>query len=296
LSARLTPTMLAAVPTLLGSLDRDVPSNRLLLVGGEVCPAELVARFSRPGRRMLNTYAPAETTVTTLVSELEPNRPVTIGRPLPTYTAYILGEDLRPVAGGQVGEICIGGPGVARGYLGRPELTSECFVPDPFSAVPGGRLFRTGDLGRVTGGGELEFLGRSDSQVKLRGYRIDFGEIEAVLREDPDVRVAGSEGRSARSSTRSSRSPRPSTSRSSATRRRRGARAAGRAEQAVANPVQAVASRGDYGCGRPCPVARCSSTEGRRDPLQEERAEEGGLSPCRGPSSAGGALGSEELP
>ena len=180
-------TVLCCVPTLLGTLDRDLPLVRLLLVGGETCPEELVARWSTPDRRMLNSYGPAEATVTALVSELVPDRPVTIGRPMPTYTAYVLDDGLRPVPAGQVGEICIGGPGVALGYLGRPELTAERFVPDPYAEVPGARLFRTGDLGRVRDDGEIEFLGRSDLQVKLRGYRIDLGEIEAVLREDRDV-------------------------------------------------------------------------------------------------------------
>jgi non-ribosomal peptide synthetase-like protein len=176
-------TVLACVPTLLATLDRDVPTLRTLLVGGEACPADLVARWARPGRRMLNTYGPTETTVTATWGELVPGRPVTIGRPLPTYTAHILDARLRPVPPGEPGEICLGGPGVAVGYVNRPELTAEKFVPDPFSDRPDARLYRTGDLGVLTPGGEIEYRGRIDTQVKIRGYRIELAEIEAVLLE-----------------------------------------------------------------------------------------------------------------
>src|SRR5262249_19297080 len=169
---------------------RDVPSLRTLLVGGEACPADLVKRWSRPGRRMLNTYGPTETTVTATWGELRPDRPVTIGKPLPTYTVHILDEQLRPVPDGELGEVCTGGAGVARGYVNRPDLTAARFVADPFAARPGARLYRTGDLGRLTADGEIEFAGRIDSQVKIRGYRIELAEIEAIMLENPAVRDA----------------------------------------------------------------------------------------------------------
>ena len=180
-------TVLCCVPTLLATLERDVPTLRTVLVGGEACPEDLVRRWSRPGRRMLNTYGPTETTVTATWTELFPGKPVTIGRPLPTYSVQILDEDREPVPDGEIGEICIGGPGVAAGYLNQPELTHERFIPDRFAEVPDGRLYRTGDLGRVTPEGEIEYLGRIDSQVKIRGYRIELGEIEAVLKEHDAV-------------------------------------------------------------------------------------------------------------
>ncbi|WP_246271984.1 Pls/PosA family non-ribosomal peptide synthetase [Amycolatopsis acididurans] len=179
-------TVLYCVPTVLATIDRDLPCVRALLVGGEACPAELVQRWSRPGRRMLNTYGPTEATVTATWCELLPGRPVTIGRALPTYRIVLLDDDLRPVPAGAVGEICIGGPGVARGYVNRPELTGERFLEDP-RISGGGRLYRTGDLGRVLANGEIEYLGRADSEVKIRGHRIDLQEIESVLLEDPAV-------------------------------------------------------------------------------------------------------------
>ena len=182
-------TVLRCTPTLLATIESDVPSLRSLLIGGGPCPADLVSRWARPGRRMLNTYGPTETTVTATWCELFPGRPITIGSPLPTYYVYILDDQLRLVKDGESGEIYIGGPGVAIGYLNRPDLTKEHFVPNPVShereMVP--RLYRTGDLGRITPAGEIEYLGRIDTQMKLRSYRIELDEIEQVLRTDPQV-------------------------------------------------------------------------------------------------------------
>ena len=178
---------MCCVPTLLATIERDIRTLRTLLVGGEACPADLIERWSKSGRRMLNTYGPTETTVTATWTELRAGKPVTIGRPLPTYSVHILDDQLHRVSDGAGGEICIGGPGVAVGYVNRPELTAERFIADPFAAVPGARLYRTGDLGRWMPDGEIEFLGRIDNQVKIRGYRIELGEIEAVLREETDV-------------------------------------------------------------------------------------------------------------
>lgn len=182
-------SVLYCVPTLLATIPRDLPRIRSLLVGGEACPAPLVARWSKPGRRMLNTYGPTEATVTATWGELLPGTPVTIGKPLPTYSVVLLDEGLDPVPDGETGEICIGGPGVARGYVGRPELTAERFISHPL-APPGSRLYRTGDLGRLTSDGEIEYLGRADAEVKIRGHRVDLGEIDNVLLEDPGVAEA----------------------------------------------------------------------------------------------------------
>ncbi|MDF3287961.1 Pls/PosA family non-ribosomal peptide synthetase [Streptomyces silvisoli] len=185
-------TVLCCVPTLLTTIEGEVPSLRSLLVSGEACPPDLVRRWHRPGRRILNAYGPTESTVTATCGELHPHRPVTIGTPLPTYRVYILNDRMRPVAEGESGEICVGGPGVAIGYLNRPELTAERFVTNPVEheRAEHPRIYRTGDLGRFTSTGEIEYLGRIDTQVKIRGYRIELAEIEEVLREDEAVENA----------------------------------------------------------------------------------------------------------
>ena len=180
------------VPSLLAVIDHPMPKLRLLNVGGEACPPELARRWVRPGLRMVNTYGPTETTVACTWSELLPGRPVTIGTPVPGFTAWVVDERLEPVPAGAEGELVIGGPGVGAGYLNRPELTAEKFVDTPF-AVRGKaseRVYRTGDLVRVNGDGDIEFLGRIDTQVKIRGYRVELGEIEAVLAEEPSVAQA----------------------------------------------------------------------------------------------------------
>ncbi len=182
-------TVLSCVPTLLAMMDEDVPTVRLLILGGETCPPDLVKRWGRPGRRVFNTYGPTEATVIATCAECHPDKPVTIGQPVPNYLACILDEGLRPVLLGVAGELCLGGIGLARGYLGRPELTREKFI----SLVADGgaqRFYRTGDLARWTPDGQLEFLGRIDTQVKIRGFRVELGEIEAVLLECPGVQAA----------------------------------------------------------------------------------------------------------
>lgn len=184
-------TVLSTVPTLLLMLEDDIPTVRLLILGGEACPADLVKRWAKPGRRMFNTYGPTEATVIATAWECVPGKPVTIGGPLPTYQAFLLDESLKPVPAGTAGELYLGGIGLARGYVGRPDLTAERFLNDPFG--PGkepARLYRTGDVGRWTSDGEIEYLGRADSQVKLRGFRVELGEIEAVLLEYPGVQAA----------------------------------------------------------------------------------------------------------
>jgi non-ribosomal peptide synthetase-like protein len=183
-------TCFCCVPTLLASIERDLPKLRILLIGGEACPPALVKRWSRPERSLLNSYGPTETTVTAALGHMSPDRPVTIGRPLPTYSIVILDVKRDCVVElGEAGEIGIAGIGVAEGYLNRRELTEAKFIPDFLALAnnPSGRIYRTGDVGRINDEGEIEYLGRIDTQVKLRGYRIELTEIESVLLEIPEI-------------------------------------------------------------------------------------------------------------
>ena len=173
-------TVFSTVPTQLAMMTEDVPGVRLLIVGGEACPGDLVNRWARAGRRMVNTYGPTEATVIATFGDLMPGQPVTIGKPVPNYAIVILDELQRAVATGQEGELCIGGIGLARGYVGRPDLTREKFIANPLGIEPP-LLYRTGDLACFNAAGEIEFRGRVDSQVKLRGYRVELAEIESVL-------------------------------------------------------------------------------------------------------------------
>jgi non-ribosomal peptide synthetase-like protein len=185
-------TVLSSVPTLISMLDEDVPTLRLLILGGETCPERLVARWARPGRRLVNTYGPTETTVIATYAELLLGRPVTIGRAVPGYRVYLLDNSLQPAPRGQAGEICIGGAGVARGYVGLSAETRARFVPDPFAPADeaDARIYRSGDLGRLDDDDNLEFLGRVDGQVKIRGFRIELSEIESMLLQADGLRAA----------------------------------------------------------------------------------------------------------
>ncbi|MEW5929506.1 MAG: amino acid adenylation domain-containing protein [Gemmatimonadota bacterium] len=163
------------------------------LCGGEALPRELADRLLGAVGELWNLYGPTETTIWSTVERVEPGAgAVSIGAPVANTRLYLLDRGLEPVPAGVPGELYVGGEGVARGYLGRPELTAERFVPDAFSRGPGGgaRLYRTGDRVRRRADGALEYLGRTDTQVKVRGFRIEPGEIEAALRALPQVREA----------------------------------------------------------------------------------------------------------
>ena len=175
-------TFLHTVPTVLTTLDRTPPSIRTVNLGGEACPQELVERWG-PGRRLLNTYGPTECTASCTFSEMRPGAPVTIGAALPTYGVTLRDEDFRIVQDGEIGELCVSGIGVAVGYVGRDDLTAQKFVMDE----QGRRTYLTGDLGRFNAEGEIEYLGRKDAEVKVRGHRVDLGEIESVIMEAPEV-------------------------------------------------------------------------------------------------------------
>ncbi len=183
LTAQLPPTELAGL-------------TRLLVVGGEQLTAEMVQpwRVHAPATRIINEYGPTETVVGCCTYEVQPSDssqgPVAIGRPIANTALYVLDPGGAPVARGDIGELYIGGRGVARGYLNRPALTAERFLADPFGGDPDAKMYRTGDLVRIRDGEVLEYVGRADEQIKLRGHRIEPGEIEGALLSHEAVRSA----------------------------------------------------------------------------------------------------------
>jgi amino acid adenylation domain-containing protein len=194
-------TLLSAVPALMREIvqaERQAPRLarlRATCVAGEAVPADLLAEMSTvlPGVRTHVGYGPTETTIFASMHAVPEDGAVTgypIGRPMGNMRLYVCDAFFQPQPVGVIGELLIGGMGVGRGYLGRPALTAERFVPDPFSAVPGARLYRSGDRVRWKEDGVVDYLGRTDFQVKVRGFRIELGEIEARLREHPGVRQA----------------------------------------------------------------------------------------------------------
>ncbi|WP_415835401.1 amino acid adenylation domain-containing protein, partial [Corallococcus soli] len=183
-------TAVTLTPSVLAQLEpQALPHLRTVISAGEACSPELARRWSQ-GRTLLNAYGPTEVTICATISGPVDAQRLSIGRALPNAQVYVLDAHQRPVAVGVAGELYVGGAGVARGYLGQPALTAERFIPHPFATHPGERLYRTGDKVRWLAHGELEFLGRLDTQLKLRGFRIEPGEVETVLRELPSVREA----------------------------------------------------------------------------------------------------------
>ncbi|MFJ9370512.1 amino acid adenylation domain-containing protein [Nocardia sp. NPDC101769] len=166
---------------------------RVVVCGGDRLGSDLVSRWATDGRRMFNAYGPTEATVMVTTGEMLPDRPVTVGSEIDGAGAFILDARLRPVPEGVIGELYLSGAGLGRGYLNRPALTAERFLANPF-CVPdktsGSRLYRTGDLVRRGPDGLIEYLGRSDFQVKIRGLRIELGEIDSVFTAHPDVAYA----------------------------------------------------------------------------------------------------------
>jgi amino acid adenylation domain-containing protein len=164
-----------------------------LLCGGDVIPRDLAGRLQKAGGRVWNLYGPTEAVIWCTAHELthaREKRPIPIGTPLPHARVYILDRSGRPVAPGVSGQLHIGGTALARGYLNQPALTAQQFHPDPFGNVPGGRLYASGDIARQLPNGDLEFIGRADTQVKIRGMRVNLMEIEAVLQQHPSIRQA----------------------------------------------------------------------------------------------------------
>ncbi len=179
-------------PVLEQASAEQLESLQVVIVAGEPCPKELFEahRKKLPDTAFFNEYGPTEATVWSTVWQGKPvefRTLLPIGKPIANTQIYLLSQHLQPVPVGVTGELCIGGAGLARGYLNRPDLTAEKFIPNPFSTVPGERLYRTGDMARYLPDGQIEFLGRVDLQVKVRGFRVELGEIEAVIDRYPGV-------------------------------------------------------------------------------------------------------------
>ncbi|MEU2106566.1 amino acid adenylation domain-containing protein [Nocardia sp. NPDC019255] len=191
LLARQSITHAFLTPSALATIEPDgLPALRSVIVGGEPCPPMLPRHWAADDRLFHNAYGPTESTiVATLSPALGPDAPVTIGSAVPGMRCQVLDHRLRPVGVGVVGELYVSGPGVARGYHGRPGLTGQRFLADPFGP-PGSRMYRTGDLVRRTTSGELDYFGRADDQVKIRGFRIELGEIDAILSTQPGILLA----------------------------------------------------------------------------------------------------------
>lgn len=174
------------------NLDSTPANLAQLWLGGESCTPDLIERSLRvlPALKISNLYGPTEATANAIYAERISARQLYIGKPIANTRSFVLGPNLQPVPVGVTGELYIGGQALARGYWSRPDLTAENFIPDPFSSRPGERLYRTGDLVRWRPDGQMQYVGRSDEQIKLRGFRIELGEIEAVLAQHQSVQQA----------------------------------------------------------------------------------------------------------
>ena len=161
-----------------------------ILCGGEALPQDLADRLCAQGAELYHLYGPTEATVWCCGKRMTPDDVVALGRPLANTAAYVLDEHWNPTPVNVCGELFIGGDQLAHGYLNQPAATASSFVPDPFSSRPGARLYRTGDLARYLHNGELQFIGRRDQQIKIRGFRVELGEIEAALRTHPGIKEA----------------------------------------------------------------------------------------------------------
>ena len=187
-------TSIQVVPTMLRLLLKEkeitnCDSLERLFVGGEALTEDVVGEYGeKVGKELINLYGPTETTVQMMIWERGWQKPVGIGRCISNVSAHVLTDDMELAGIGESGEICISGVALSRGYLHRPDGTAERFIPDPFSPVPGSRLYRTRDLGAWRDDGILEFLGRIDDQVKIRGFRVELGEIEAAVRAFPEIK------------------------------------------------------------------------------------------------------------
>ncbi len=179
----LPPTVLSILPA------EKLPALEIIVSAGEACSADIARRWATASRQFFNAYGVTEATIWSTTDKFgdSKDQPPAIGQPIANTQVYLLDSQLQPVPFGARGELYISGSGLARGYLNRPELTAESFIPHPWSQKPGVRLYKTGDIARYRADGKIEFLGRMDSQVKLRGFRLELGEIESLLGQHPAV-------------------------------------------------------------------------------------------------------------
>ncbi len=176
-------TILHAVPSLLGAMEANATTLRLINAGGEACNNQVLEKWKTPERKFFNSYGPTETTVTATIAELFTGTKITIGQPLPNYNIAVVNEQIQVLPKGEKGELVITGPGVSNGYVNRADLNKEKFITNPIdeNILPGSRMYKTGDAAVMNEDGSIDFHGRLDDQVKLRGYRIELGEIENSL-------------------------------------------------------------------------------------------------------------------
>lgn len=181
-------TVLSTVPTLLTMIQDDLPSVRILILGGENCPQELAYKWCKEGRRLFNTYGPTEATVIATYSEFCTTKRISIGKPISNYSVFILDEEMQLSPIGVNNEIWIGGPGIAIGYLNQQKLTEERFLlVKLIEGKPAMRLYKTGDIGHYNQDGDIEYFGRKDTQVKIHGFRVELGQIESALLQCKEV-------------------------------------------------------------------------------------------------------------
>ncbi len=186
-------TVLSCVPSFLTMFEGDIPGVRILILGGEACIPRLLTPWFSPDRAIYNTYGPTETTVVATASRCLPGLAVTIGKPLPNYTIYIMNEKGNLLEKGETGELVIGGKGVSQGYLNREPLTKRQFIKNEYEKETGDHspiLYRSGDRARINELNDIEYLGRIDTQVKIRGFRVELAEIESALMALPSVKSA----------------------------------------------------------------------------------------------------------
>ncbi len=185
-------SILHAVPSLLTLLETDIPSLRLINSGGEACSQNIVQKWHHPDREFFNSYGPTETTVSSCMIPLKPGDAISVGKPLPFYDMAVVNEQFEALNIGEEGELVISGPCLSDGYLNRPDLTEKSFLPKPDSLqkMQGDRIYLSGDFARMNEAGEFYIVGRKDDQIKIRGYRVELGEIEAQLNTLASIKQA----------------------------------------------------------------------------------------------------------